>query len=210
MLFRTDGGDAPGRRSRAGTTFIRFQPSYVGRRGQRMARREERPTGRCCTRSNVDPRDQPISTSGSPAGASSSLDGGSEWAAPLSAGCAATFLQSRFPEFGPDPHCVRQHPLLPDRLYQQGDHCGVYRLDRPEDAGCASATTCRAMSATSASRSRLHCDPDTTWVFPMDGFRFYFFTSPDGRPGIFYGARRRSLVDPGGEISGCPSGRGSP
>jgi hypothetical protein len=30
-----------------------------------------------------------------------------------------------------DPHCVRLCPSNPDRLYQQ-NHCGIYRLDRPE------------------------------------------------------------------------------
>ena len=31
-----------------------------------------------------------------------------------------------------DPHCMRLHPLSPDRLYQQ-NHCGIYRLDRPSE-----------------------------------------------------------------------------
>ena len=35
------------------------------------------------------------------------------------------------PEFGYDPHCMTLHPLAPDLLYQQ-NHCGIYRMRRPE------------------------------------------------------------------------------
>ena len=45
--------------------------------------------------------------------------------------CAADFFPDPDPEFGHDPHCVRLHPLTPDRLYQQ-NHCGIYRIDRPD------------------------------------------------------------------------------
>src|SRR6516165_6806934 len=54
---------------------------------------------------------------------------GTSWT-PLNEGCAADFMPDPEVQFGHDPHCVVQHPLLPDRLYQQ-NHCGIYRLDRP-------------------------------------------------------------------------------
>ena len=59
-----------------------------------------------------------------------STDGGNDWQ-PLNAGCVATFFPDPEPEFGHDPHCVRLHPLRPDRLYQQ-NHCGIYRMERPD------------------------------------------------------------------------------
>jgi hypothetical protein len=58
-----------------------------------------------------------------------STDAGSDWR-PLNRGVKAAFLPEPEVEFGHDPHCVRMHPLMPDRLYQQ-NHCGMYRLDRP-------------------------------------------------------------------------------
>jgi len=92
---------------------------------------EGTPDGSMLHSVNVDPRDPShlyIGLSGG--GVFESLDAGNDWA-PLNAGCAATFLPDPFPEFGHDPHCVRQHPVRPDRLYQQ-NHCGIYRLDRPD------------------------------------------------------------------------------
>ena len=43
---------------------------------------------------------------------------------------AADCLPDPNAEYGHDPHCVRLHPAMPDRLYQQ-NHTGIYRLDRP-------------------------------------------------------------------------------
>ena len=77
----------------------------------------------------VDPRDAAhlyIGLSGG--GVFESHDAGGDWH-PLNAGCVATFLPDPDPEFGHDPHCVRLHPLRPDRLYQQ-NHCGIYRMER--------------------------------------------------------------------------------
>ena len=79
----------------------------------------------------VDPRDPAhiyIGLSGG--GVFESTDGGKDWA-PLNAGSLASFFPDPEPEFGHDPHCVRLHPLRPDRLYQQ-NHCGIYRMERPE------------------------------------------------------------------------------
>ena len=85
---------------------------------------------------------------------------------------ATSCRRTRRREYGHDPHCVRAAPARPDRLWQQ-NHCGIYR-HRPagRPLGAHRRTTCRRTSATSASRSSLHPrDPDTAWVFPMDGTR---------------------------------------
>ena len=42
------------------------------------------------------------------------------------------FRPDPYPEYGQDPHRVALHPLRPDRLYQQ-NHCGIYRMDLPEE-----------------------------------------------------------------------------
>ena len=100
----------------------------------------------------VDPRDPRhlyIGLSGG--GVFESTDGGADWA-PLNAGCAADFLPDPNPEFGHDPHSVRLHPLQPDRLYQQ-NHCGIYRLDRPD-------THLGAHRRQHAPRGRRHRLPD--------------------------------------------------
>jgi len=78
----------------------------------------------------VDPRDANHLYLGlSAGGVFESTDGGTDWH-PLNAGIEAEFLPTPDAEFGHDPHTVRLHPAMPDRLYQQ-NHCGIYRLDRP-------------------------------------------------------------------------------
>ncbi len=84
-----------------------------------------------------------------------------------------------------DPHCVRQSPANPDRLYQQ-NHCGIYRLDRP---GTEWVRIGRAMPRTVGDIGFpmvVHPrDPDTAWVFPMDGTSVWPRTSPGGRPAAY-------------------------
>ena len=137
----------PGRRSPAGTT------TRCGRRGP-SGPTEGTPDGSMLHSVIVDPRD--------PAHLYLGLSGGGVFeshrrrrrlGAAQRRVSRPTSCPIPTPEFGHDPHCVRLHPQQPDRLYQQ-NHCGIYRLDRPERrVGRASATTCRARSATSASRS---------------------------------------------------------
>src|SRR5256885_15041290 len=80
---------------------------------------------------NVDPRDPRHLYIGiSAGGAFESSDRGETWRA-LNQGGAADFLPVKDPEYGHDVHCMRLHPLAPDRLYQQ-NHCGVYRLEDRE------------------------------------------------------------------------------
>ena len=133
----------------------------------------------------VDPRDRDhlyIGLSGG--GVFESIDGGNDWQ-PLNAGCEASFLPDPFPEFGHDPHTVRQHPLRPDRLYQQ-NHCGIYRMERSEGTWVRIGDNMPRDVGDIGFPIELHPrDPDTAWVFPMDGTDVWPRTSPDGKPAAY-------------------------
>ena len=133
----------------------------------------------------VDPRDPShlyIGLSGG--GVFESTDGGGDWA-PLNQGVAADFFPDPNPEFGHDPHTVRLHPQMPDRLYQQ-NHCGIYRLDRPEDRWTRIGDNMPREIGDIGFPIELHPrDPDTAWVFPMDGTDVWPRTSVDGRPAAY-------------------------
>ena len=160
-------------RRRAGVWYAGGSPQGLFRiRGRRRhvgaGRRLERPrdvgdlgrVARARTPRRVDAalghrrsaRPASTSTSACPAGASSRAPTAAPTGRRSTRDAVADFFPDPNPEFGHDPHCVRLHPLQPDRLYQQ-NHCGIYRHRPPGQPGCASATTCRARSATSASRS---------------------------------------------------------
>lgn len=84
-----------------------------------------------------------------------------------------------------DPHCVRMCPSQPDRLYQQ-NHCGIYRIDRPADTWVRIGRNMPASVGDIGFPMVLHPrDPDTAWVFPMDGSGVWPRTSPDGRPAVW-------------------------
>ena len=133
----------------------------------------------------VDPRDPShlyIGLSGG--GVFESTDGGADWQ-PLNAGCEANFFPDPYPEFGHDPHCVRLHPLRPDRLYQQ-NHCGIYRMERAEGRWVRIGDNMPREVGDIGFPIELHPrDPDTAWVFPMDGTDVWPRTSPDGRPAAY-------------------------
>ncbi|MGH8712606.1 MAG: WD40/YVTN/BNR-like repeat-containing protein, partial [Casimicrobiaceae bacterium] len=133
----------------------------------------------------IDPRDARhmyIGMSGG--GVFESTDGGADWR-PLNRGVKADFLPQPDPEYGHDPHCVRLHPALPDRLYQQ-NHCGIYRLDRPaerwEDIGAAMPRSVGPIGLPMVVHPR---EPDTVWVFPMDGTSVWPRVSPGGKPAVY-------------------------
>jgi photosystem II stability/assembly factor-like uncharacterized protein len=133
----------------------------------------------------VDPRDCDHMYIGmSSGGVFESTDRGADWR-PLNAGVKADFLPQPTPDFGHDPHCVRQHPIMPDRLYQQ-NHCGIYRLDRPaerwQDIGGSMPKSVGEIGFPMVVHPR---DPDTIWVFPMDGTRVWPRTSPAGKPAVY-------------------------
>lgn len=84
-----------------------------------------------------------------------------------------------------DPHCVRQCPTKPDRLYQQ-NHCGVFRLDLPEKRWLRIGKALPADVGDVGFPMVVHPrDPDRAFVFPMDGSDVWPRTSPGGRPAAF-------------------------
>lgn len=81
-----------------------------------------------------------------------------------------------------DPHCVRLCPSNPDRLYQQ-NHCGIYRLDRPADTWVRIGRSMPKPIGDIGFPMVVHPrDPDTVWVFPMDGQTVWPRTSIAGKP----------------------------
>ena len=134
---------------------------------------------------NVDPRDPAHLYIGlSSGGVFESTDCGGDWK-PINRGCEAGFNPDPDLEFGHDPHCVRMHPAAPDRLYQQ-NHCGIYRLDRPSERWLRIGNNMPGEIGDIGFPIELHPrDPDTAWVFPMDGTDVWPRTSPDGRPAVY-------------------------
>jgi photosystem II stability/assembly factor-like uncharacterized protein len=133
----------------------------------------------------VDPRDvRHLYLGLSAGGVFESTDGGTDWK-PINGGVEASFNPDPDPEFGHDPHCVRMHPLRPDRLYQQ-NHCGIYRLDRPAARWERIGNNMPSEVGDIGFPIELHPrDPDTAWVFPMDGTDVWPRTSPDGKPAVY-------------------------
>lgn len=92
-----------------------------------------------------------------------------------------------------DPHCIRQCPSKPERLYQQ-NHCGIYRLDRSAESSAEPGTDRWQRIGRKMAKSvgdigfplvvHPH-DADTAWVFPMDGSDVWPRTSPAGRPAAY-------------------------
>jgi hypothetical protein len=134
---------------------------------------------------NVDPRDPKHLYIGmSSGGVFESTDRGESWA-PLNAGCAADFLPFADPEYGHDPHCLRLHPLAPDILYQQ-NHCGTYRMARAQGRWQRIGMKMPKKIGDIGFPIVLHPrDPDTVWVFPMDGTSVWPRTSVAGKPAAY-------------------------
>ena len=145
----------------------------------------------------IDPRDARHMYLGlSGGGVYESLDKGETWF-PLNQGLACPTGDPEametapgsiaWEEVGPqhDPHCVQQHPLRPDVLYQQ-NHCGIYRLQRPAVTWQRIGRNMPAEVGDIGFVMGLHPrDPDTCWVFPMDGTYVWPRTSPAGRPAVY-------------------------
>ncbi|MGH8728000.1 MAG: WD40/YVTN/BNR-like repeat-containing protein [Burkholderiales bacterium] len=112
------------------------------------------------------------------------FDAGETWR-PLNKGVAADFLPEKDPEFGHDPHLLALCPSNPDRLYQQ-NHCGIYRLDRPAEAWERIGASMPKEIGDIGFPLVLHPrDPDTLWVFPMDGTDVWPRVSPGGKPAAY-------------------------
>jgi hypothetical protein len=147
---------------------------------------QQTPDGPILHSIQIDPRDpEHLFVSLSAGGTFESFDGGRHWK-PLNRGVVADFLPVKEPEYGHDPHCMIQHPGDPDRLYQQ-NHCGSYRLDRARtDVWTRIGQNMpRSIGDIGFPMVPHPSDPDTVWVFPMDGTRLWPRTSPDGRPAVY-------------------------
>lgn len=133
----------------------------------------------------VDPRDPGHLYIGmSSGGVFESNNRGADWT-PLNAGSRVDFNPDPFPEFGQDPHCVRMHPVDPDILYQQ-NHCGIYRMDRREAKWVRIGEKMPKSVGDIGFPMVLHPrDPNTCWVFPMDGTQVWPRTSPGGKPAVY-------------------------
>ncbi len=133
----------------------------------------------------IDPRDAKhlyIGMSGG--GIFESTNAGGDWH-PLNAGVRADFMPDPYPEYGHDPHCMRMHPQAPDRLYHQ-NHCGIYRLDRPATRWTEIGTSMPKSVGSIGLPLVLHPrDPETLWVFPMDGTSVWPRVSPGGKPAAY-------------------------
>ncbi|HEY5925749.1 MAG TPA: hypothetical protein VIV11_28880 [Kofleriaceae bacterium] len=137
----------------------------------------------------VDPRDaKHLYLSMSGGGTFESLDRGASWK-PLNLGVDMDFAPPKTDgteyEFGHDPHCVIQHPANPDRLWMQ-NHCGIYRIDRPSErwvrVGRNMPKDIGDVGFGIVSHQK---EPNSAWVFPMDGTENWPRTPPGGRPAMY-------------------------
>lgn len=133
----------------------------------------------------IDPRDRNHLYLGlSSGGVLESSDGGAGWK-PLIKGLEVVGGFDAADQRAHDPHCMRLHPLMPDRLFQQ-NHCGIYRLDRPSDRWIRVGRNMPKAIGDIGFPMVLHPrDPDTCWVFPMDGTEVWPRTSPGGKPAVY-------------------------
>lgn len=84
-----------------------------------------------------------------------------------------------------DPHCLAICPRNPNRLYQQ-NHCGIYRIDRPSNQWHRIGRAMPEGVGDIGFPIVVHpLDPDTAWVFPMDGTDVWPRTSPGGKPAAY-------------------------
>jgi hypothetical protein len=137
----------------------------------------------------VDPRDpKHLYLSMSGGGSFESTDGGADWH-PLNLGVHMDFAPPKTDgteyEFGHDPHCMVQSLVNPDRLWQQ-NHCGIYRIDRPSDRWVRVGKAMPPEIGDIGFGVLVHPrDPDTAWVFPMDGTGDWSRTPPGGKPAVY-------------------------
>ncbi len=147
---------------------------------------ETTPDGSPLHHIQIDPRDPAhmyLATSGG--GVFESVDHGKDWR-PLNGNVEANFMPDpEPPEYGQDTHCLQLHPQEPDVLYQQ-NHCGIYRLDRPAEQWVRIGNAMPADVGDIGFPIGLHPrDPDTAWVFPMDGTDVWPRVSPEGKPAVY-------------------------
>jgi photosystem II stability/assembly factor-like uncharacterized protein len=177
-LFRSeDGGETW--QSVAGFNDHPMRPTWTG------GEQDGTPDGPKLHSILIDPRDPNHMYLGmSSGGVFESVDKGNDWK-PLNAGCRADFLPDPYPEYGHDPHRVLLHPREPDILYQQ-NHCGIYRMDRKEGTWVRIGENTPQEVGDIGFPLVLHPrDPQTAWVFPMDGTEVWPRVSPGGKPAAY-------------------------
>ena len=159
-------------------------PQWVG------VSREGPPDGSTLHSIMIDPRDAKhmylcLSAQGS--GVFESTDQGADWK-PLNKGMNCEEIGVPLDsEVGPEPHCMRIHPLNPDRLYQQS-HCGAYRMDRAEGVWVRMGENLPKENDISdySFPIVLHPrDPDTVWLLPLDGGFPLGRVTPNGKPATY-------------------------
>ncbi|HTP50498.1 MAG TPA: exo-alpha-sialidase [Anaeromyxobacteraceae bacterium] len=148
----------------------------------------------------VDPRDADHLYLGmSSGGVHESLDRGRTWA-PIVQGMEVVEGFNPADLAFHDPHCVRLCPAKPDRLYQQ-NHCGIYRIDRPSTEWVRIGRNMPKAVGDIGFPMVVHPrDPETAWVFPMDGTSVWPRTSPGGHPAAYVtrdGGKRWRRLDAG-------------
>lgn len=134
----------------------------------------------------IDPRDKRHMYIGtSSGGVFETTDQGASWR-PLNNGCGFPYpVSPPVPEYGHDPHRVMLHPMMPDRLYQQ-NHAGIYRMERKDGQWIRIGKNMPKEVGDIGFPIVLHPrDPETVWVFPMDGTDVWPRTCPGGRPAVF-------------------------
>ncbi len=133
----------------------------------------------------IDPRDpRHLYVAMSGGGVHESLDGGASFAPLLDGLQVVEGFDVSDPTFH-DPHCVRLCPSNPDRLYQQ-NHCGIYRLDRPDNRWRRIGASMPAEVGDVGFPMVVHPrDDEVAWVMPMDACSVWPRTSPAGRPAVF-------------------------
>lgn len=177
-LFRSDDGG----RTWSGVTGFNDHPMYEKWTG---GAQDATPDGPKLHSILIDPRDpQRMYLGMSSGGVFTSDDRGASWR-PLNRGARADFLPDPLPEYGQDPHRVALHPLRPDRLYQQS-HCGIYRMDRPDDRWIRIGERMPKEVGDIGFPLVLHPrDPEIAWVFPMDRSTVWPRVSPGGKPAVY-------------------------
>jgi hypothetical protein len=86
---------------------------------------------------------------------------------------------------GGSPGSMMMSPGMPERLFQQ-NHCGIYRMERSEGRWIRIGDNMPVEVGDIGFPIELHPrDPDTAWVFPMDGTDVWPRTSPSGRPALY-------------------------
>ncbi|MFT4543528.1 MAG: photosystem II stability/assembly factor-like uncharacterized protein [Planctomycetota bacterium] len=136
----------------------------------------------------IDPADpKHMFVAASAGGVFETTNGGRKWK-PINKGVAMDFSPEEDPEYGHDPHCFGMHQMDPNRLWHQ-NHCGIYRMDRVagepdrwERVGDNMPKKVGDIGFPIVLHPR---DPDTVWVFPMDGSSVWPRVSPGGKPAAY-------------------------